>query len=213
MSTYGFGRVETDGFLGMIAVLREGAWGNIALPSATAPRPVWNLLSQEVRAKVRLSEALDAVAPGGRRRRPRPSNSIRPGTVCNVVLDGMLTADTYHDDPDRQAAAQRLRKLLTLGNGTGQTGLSFQAEVDFGNRQADCSSATSAPPTWPCWGTVRCLSPSTPATQALARVLGRATTASDARCAVERVQRRAERAACRPSTSPWPSSTKVLAPA
>jgi hypothetical protein len=51
-------------------------------------------------------------------------------------LDGMLTADTYHDDPDRQAAAQRLRKLLTLGNGTGQTGLSFQAEVDFGNRQA-----------------------------------------------------------------------------
>ncbi len=87
MSTYGFGRVETDGFLGMIAVLREGVWGNIALPSATAPRPVWNLLSQEVRAKVRLSEALDALRQVVASE-DRPSSSIRPGTVSSVVSMG-----------------------------------------------------------------------------------------------------------------------------
>jgi hypothetical protein len=172
MSTYGFGRVETDGFLGMIAVLREGAWGNIALPSATAPRPVWNLLSQEVRAKVRLSEALDVL----RQAVASEDQTVELDQTWDRLqrrLDGLLTADTYHDDAERRAAALRLRKLLTLGNGTGQTGLSFEAEVDFGLRQTTLAAhECAADVALLGYGSV--LAAIAGATQALREALGRA---------------------------------------
>jgi hypothetical protein len=172
MTTYGFARVDADGFLGMLAVLREGAWAEVPLPaSSDQPTTEWNLLSQEVRAKVRLTEALGLLrqAVGAE---DRAVELDQTWDRLQRRLDGMLTADTYHDDPDRQAAAQRLRKLLTLGNGTGQTGLSFQAEVDFGNRQAllvghECAADVALLGYGPLFVSIDA------ATRALAAVLGR----------------------------------------
>lgn len=172
MTTYGFARVDADGFLGMLAVLRQGAWAEVPLPaSSDQPTTEWNLLSQEVRAKVRLTEALGLLrqAVGAE---DRAVELDQAWDRLQRRLDGMLTADTYHDDPDRQAAAQRLRKLLTLGNGTGQTGLSFQAEVDFGNRQAllvghECAADVALLGYGPLFVSIDA------ATRALAAVLGR----------------------------------------
>lgn len=177
MTTYGFGRVETDGFLGMIAVLREGTWGAIPTPAlAGHDTPTWNTLPQEARAKLRLTEALETL---------RQAVASEDRTVeldqnwdrLQRRLDGLLTADAHHDDPLRQAAAARLRKLLTLGNGTGQTGLSFQAEVDFGSRQATLAAETCAADV-ALLGYGPLLAAIDGATRALADALGRAAGGS-----------------------------------
>jgi hypothetical protein len=172
MTTYGFARVDADGFLGMLAVLRDGAWAEVPLPASPDQRSTeWHLLSLDVRAKARLTEALGILreAVGAE---DRAVELDQAWDRLQRRLDGMLTADTYHDDPARQAAAQRLRKRLTLGSGTGQTGLSFHAEVDFGNRQCllvaqECAADVALLGYAPLFAAIDA------ATRALGEVLGR----------------------------------------
>lgn len=137
MASFGYSNVTDRGFVAFGEELEQGAWGEVptgklvdkargnAAALIDAPHPVvW---------KLRLRWAIDGVVAA-------------LGAVSLVDLDGAWDAcqrRLFHrigagvDDKDKaiRAAADRLRAGLLLGNGTGQTQLDYDQEVDFGLQQ------------------------------------------------------------------------------
>jgi hypothetical protein len=140
---YGYGNVTDRGFVAFGEELEQGAWGEVAIGKLLdkargnaaalldAPQPVvW---------KVRLRIAIDGVVAA-------------LGAASLVDLDGAWDAcqrRLFHrigagvDDKDKaiRAASDRLRAGLLLGNGTGQTQLDYDQEVDFGLQQLALTKA------------------------------------------------------------------------
>ncbi len=144
MVGYGYSYVTDKGFTAFLRELSEGPWKPVSikkydvpdqLPAGLieAPRPVvW---------KLRATWAIGALT----------ATNGATTTEALELLDGewdsaqrslsfAILGAAEHKDPERRAAAERLRKALLSGNGTAQTLLGYDEEVDFGRHQAEVTT-------------------------------------------------------------------------
>jgi hypothetical protein len=137
---YGYSYVTDKGFGAFAHDLSEGAWKDVAIkkydapdqmpaaPLLEAPRPVaWKL--RALWGIGRLNEAI-----GG-----SPTEVLQKLDAewdsSQRALNLFLGAAVEHPDQAHREAGLRLRKALLSGEGTAQTILSLDAEVDFGRHQ------------------------------------------------------------------------------
>ncbi len=139
MARYGYSFVTDKGFSAFARELDAGAWKVIEvekydvpdrMPKASlldAPRPVtWKLrLVWSIRD---LDEALGVS--------PEALGLIdTEWDASQRALHLFLASETEQKDPERKAAAERLRGSLLAGAGTEQTTYGYEEEVDFGYQQ------------------------------------------------------------------------------
>jgi hypothetical protein len=136
---YGYGYVTEKGFIAFAHDISEGPWADVAVEGnelrtlgsdpMEIPRPVaWK--TRVVWAIAALRDALGA--------------SPEVLAVLDVGWDG-TQRKLFHaiggaledDDPAVRNAAMRLKGALLSGNGTAQTSLSYDDEVDFGRHQVE----------------------------------------------------------------------------
>lgn len=134
MSQPSFAYVPHTGFAAFNATLATSPWSLVDTSAYNDPaKPLWNapLL---VAVKVRVSRTVQGllVAAMG-------AGSAR---ICDQTWDGCqkrlnhgIGMHLASPDHDKRDAALRLKKILLLGAGEGQTRLRYQEEVDFGRKQ------------------------------------------------------------------------------
>jgi hypothetical protein len=137
MAGYGYGYVGTDGFLAFRAELEHDAWKSVVTKKHHPDKSGDGLIDapSPTQWKVRLLQALDAL-----------EQSVGQGNGnkllddewdrCQKRLDLRSNFDLADPLPARRAAADRVRQALLAGNGTAQTSLDYDKEVDFGEKQA-----------------------------------------------------------------------------
>lgn len=179
MARYGYGYVPEKGFIAFGRELSEGTWKDVSLkkfdPSherwsghalLEAPKPVvWKLRCSTVIEFLReavgggTTEALEALDETWDRLQRKLYHSI-----------GQAAED---DATAHRQAAGRLRGSLLLGNGTGQTILGYDEEVDFGWQQVELSTKGAAADDVKLLGLGGLIGEIGKATEALAKGLGR----------------------------------------
>jgi hypothetical protein len=140
MTRYGYGYVPEKGFISFLSDLSEGVWNDISIkpydhPEQKLAPTLLQGSSPPLRWKLRATWAIttlrDAVGAG-------------PAVLDQLDVDWDSTQRKLHfilggagedKNPSRRDAAERLRGALLLGNGTAQTLLSWDEEVDFGRQQ------------------------------------------------------------------------------
>jgi hypothetical protein len=138
MDAPSFRSVTDDAFVAFTAELDQGPWGTIDITpyidaEGAVTKPVGNAPAG-VYFKIELNGSIAALV------------RARSGTYSAADLDRIwdtqqrtlnlaLVAASADPDANKRAAAKRLRKVLLLGSGTGQTKLPYQKEVDFGRQQ------------------------------------------------------------------------------
>jgi hypothetical protein len=145
MTRYGYGYAPEKGFISFYRDLSEGAWKDVSIkkydnPDQELPPALLVGGSAPVLWKLRATWAIatlqDALGTG------------------SAVLDQLdvdwdsvqrklhFTLGSAGEDKDesRREAAERLRDALLLGNGTAQTILGWDEEVDFGRQQVALTS-------------------------------------------------------------------------
>jgi len=137
---YGYSFVSEKAYVGFSHDLKQGRWGDVPIKKLDtedrkpkglleAPRPVaWKL-----RATWSIADVLAALAI------PDAEAIAKLDTEWDSserALNHGIAAAEDDQDAAKQAAASRLRATLLLGQGTEQTKLGWDAEVDFGRQQA-----------------------------------------------------------------------------
>jgi len=139
MARYGYSFVTDKGLSAFAKELDAGAWGEISIEKYdVADRfPKASLLDapRQVVWKVRLVWGLrDLDAALG----VSPAEHDQLDTEWDASQRAMnlyLASEAEHRDPERKAAALRLRGSLLAGAGTEQTTYGYEEEVDFGYQQ------------------------------------------------------------------------------
>lgn len=139
MTRYGYGYVPEKGFLSFLSDLSEGVWKDISIKLYDHPHqklaPALIDDASPVRWKLRATWAIVTL---------RDALGAGPAVLAQLDGDWDSTQRKLHfilggagedKDPSRRDAAERLRGALLLGNGTAQTLLSWDEEVDFGRQQ------------------------------------------------------------------------------
>ena len=144
MASYGYGYVTEKGFIAFAKDLAEGAWKDVVigkkyeapshvLPVATlldAPR----VLLWKLRISWAIADLTEAMGlAGGEALLKVDANWDR----LQRKLNHSLAAAAEDNQAEHADAAGRLQKSLLLGNGTAQTQLGYDEEVDFGWQQAE----------------------------------------------------------------------------
>lgn len=138
MASYGYGSVTAKAFIAFEVDLGDGEWASLD----EAPH---SLVGGAVKSSV-----LAAGLPAWWKLRLTTGIAALKVAVGSEVLTALDTAwdsvqrRLHYDlmslsedpDPNINAAATRLRSLLLAGAGSAQTGLDYDAEVDFGRQQA-----------------------------------------------------------------------------
>lgn len=141
MAGYGYGYVPERAYTAFLRELSEGAWKNVAIDKYNAPdqkpekhlfeapRPVvWKL-----RATWTIGMLIDALGFGSAEQ--LAALDAEWDAAQNELAAGIAMADASRD-PDKRAAAARLRPLILVGStGTAQTGYGYDDEFDFGHHQ------------------------------------------------------------------------------
>jgi hypothetical protein len=144
MSRYGYGYVPEKAFIAFTRDLSEGAWKDVILAKydnpdhslsaavLDAPRPVtWKL-----RATWAIQVLRDAVGVSAE---VLEQLDVDWDSLQRKLHYSIAIAEEARDPAIREAAA-RLRGALLLGNGTGQTVLGWEEEVDFGRQQIELTT-------------------------------------------------------------------------
>lgn len=175
MARLGYGSISAKAFIAFGVDLKDGTWaplddaphklpgGGIKASALGAPLPVlWKLrLTTSIAALEGAvgSEAItevDAAWDSAQRR-----------------LHYELLARTEDADAAMKAAAARLRGLLLIGGGSGQTALDYDAEVDFGRQQLALAKEAKAAADVALLGLEARLTEAAEATERLAAAIGR----------------------------------------
>ena len=137
MSGYGYGTLTDRAFVGFLDELSSGAWAAIdtskfehlgdhgAAALLEAPHPVvW---------KLRLTWGIQGVVSALGSKPVSELDGTWDATQRRLFHKIAMVADA--PESALRDAADRLTAVLLLGNGTAQTGLTYDAEVDFGRKQ------------------------------------------------------------------------------
>lgn len=180
MARHGYSYVTDKGFASFGRTLGEGAWGGLdvaaiddegAPPVARSPLVSTSLaVIWKLQASWAIRELLRAM---GTASVDDLLTLDEEWDSSQRALNLALLAETEHRDPDRRAGAQRLREALLLGNGTAQTQLSYDREVDFGRAQAELAGKPPLSADVAAAGLLPLLTRIHEATEALAKGLGR----------------------------------------
>jgi hypothetical protein len=140
MSTpYAFSKVSDKGFISLEVDLTEGEWAKLPGPSANSEPPSLLEMNPPRAWKhllvISIATLVDALGLG-----PDRLAADQAFDTSQRQLHHKTALDADDPDPEIRAAAQRVRAALLLGQGTAQTNLSFQEEVDFGLKQLALAS-------------------------------------------------------------------------
>jgi hypothetical protein len=145
MTTQGFGNVPDRGFLAFASDLVQGAWESVSTRAYedAHERPAGLLDAPlSVTWKLRIGWSIralrDVLGSGGDEVAALEGAWDRTQRKLHALI-------TAHENDANQAvcdAAVRVRQRLLHGQGTGQTRLPFQSEVDFGRKQVQFASET-----------------------------------------------------------------------
>jgi hypothetical protein len=145
MTRYGYGYVPDKGFVSLLNDLSEGAWKDIPfkkydnpdqqLTPALVEGPL--LIFWKLRASWAIATLREALGAGSAILDQLDADWDSTQRKLNFTL-GSAGED---EDPEKRDAAERLRGALLLGNGTAQTKLSWEEEVDFGRQQVTLTNA------------------------------------------------------------------------
>lgn len=199
MTRYGFGHIPEKGYISFQHELEQGAWKDIAIASLPAraqlmsgtllfetSRPqVWKL-----RAYWTIEALKEALGISSNALDPLDADWDRHQRRLNFTL-GAAAEDP---DPAKSAAAERLRAALLLGNGTAQTNLGYDGEVDFGRQQFALTTQGPLASDSQLLGIGGLIQQISQATEALANGLGR--SAGDKRSAGRATRIREALSAC-----------------
>lgn len=151
MAQYGYGYVPEKGFIAFARDLSSGAWQAVVIPKKLDPAAErWHAtalmdLPRAAYWKLRASSAIEWL---------RAALGVGTAEVLEA-LDGnwdRLQRRLHHRIGDAEddnvaahrEAAKRLRGLLLSGNGTAQTNIGYDEEVDFGWNQVELASKGAA---------------------------------------------------------------------
>lgn len=139
MARYGYSYVTDKGFSAFGRELDAGAWKDVSIEKYDVEdrKPSSSLLSapRVVTWKLRLLWAIrdldDALGVS-----PDQLKQLDDEwDASQRALHLYLASEAEHRDPERKAAAERLRGSLLAGAGTEQTTYGFEEEIDFGYQQ------------------------------------------------------------------------------
>lgn len=177
MANHGYSYVPEKGFIGFQRELSSGEWAEVSSKKydttdqtagaglVNAPQPVvWKL--RATWAITALREALGRSAVSIEALDARWDSSQRK-------LHFALGSALEDDDTEKREAAGRLRGALLVGNGTGQTKLSYDEEVDFGRQQVAITARGQLAADVAAVGLGALLKQIDDATESLARGIGR----------------------------------------
>lgn len=177
MASYGYSYVPEKGFIGFQRDFSAGEWAEVSSKKydspeqkagaglVNAPHPVvWKL--RATWAITALREAL------GRSAASIEALDVRWDSLQRK-LHYTLGSSVEDDDSSKRECAERLRGVLLLGNGTAQTRLSFDQEVDFGRQQLALTARGPLAEAAAAVGLGSLLKQIDDATEALARGIGR----------------------------------------
>lgn len=139
MSRYGYSYVPEKGFLAFSADLSQDAWKDVSIKQLDTPPPL-SLVTflkapRPVVWKLRLTWGIRALIDANATGAEAVAQLDEAWDSVQRKLHFCLGTAGEDKDIGRRQAAERLRGALLLGNGTGQTKLGWQEEVDFGRRQ------------------------------------------------------------------------------
>lgn len=175
MSQPSFAYVPHSGFAAFGATLSTSPWSLVDTSAYNDPaKPLWDapLL---VAVKIRVSRAVHGVLVA--------SMGAGSARTCDQTWDGcqkrlnhgigihLASADTTKRD-----AAMRLKSMLLLGAGEGQTRLRYQEEVDFGRKQIALVASGQGAADVALLGLASTMNEIQVATEALAQAIGHGET-------------------------------------
>ncbi|WP_437769772.1 hypothetical protein ACSRUE_41980 [Sorangium sp. KYC3313] len=177
MAAYGYSHVPDRGFHAFIGDLEEGAWKEISIDKYDAPDQVAPLLLEaprpvawKLRARwsiARLDEVLAVASDDVLRSLDAAWDSAQR------AFDYTVAAAEEHEDAAVRTAATRVRRAMLKGGGTGQTTLTYGAEVDFGRSQLEAAKNKRMEADLKKIGALPHLKRIEAATDALAKAMGR----------------------------------------
>lgn len=141
MSLKGYSFVPDQGYIAFPKDLEVSSWGSVVAVAI----PETGIADAEVMLGSRVDGVLKGLvlfgvsALGAAVNRMPSAASVADNGFDRQerILDADLARALLDDDPARVAAAEVLRDALLLGDGTDQTQLAFQDEVNFGRSQVD----------------------------------------------------------------------------
>lgn len=181
MARYGYGYVTDKGFASFARELSEGPWKEVSIKKhdsdADPPLVKGSLMDAALPVvwKLRATWAIRGLL-----------RAMGTATADDLVkldaewdssqraLNLALLTEAEHKELEHRTAAERLRTALLMGGGTGQTQLSYEKEVDFGNAQHDLAGKAPLSADVKTAGVGAHLRRIREATEALAAGLGRA---------------------------------------
>ena len=144
MAKESFAHVPTEGFAAFGAEMSSGVWGSIDVASyigadgraaqALGTAPTFVALKLQLHWPI---TALVLAKSGAGT--AKQCDDDWDGT--QKLLDSMITVGLASKDAQHKAAAERLQKVLLLGEGQKQTQLKYHQEVDFGRQQVHLMSS------------------------------------------------------------------------
>lgn len=144
MARYGYGYVTDKGFASFARELSEGAWKDVSIKKHDSDADPPILKGSLVEASLFVVWKLRATWE--LRKLLRAMGTATADDLLKLdgewdssqrALNLALLSEAEHKEPEHRDAAERLRTALLMGGGTGQTQLSYDKEVDFGNAQLD----------------------------------------------------------------------------
>lgn len=146
MSQVSYGHATEEGFLSLLDALKQGDWGAIRIPDNPSPQDIL-ALSVVAMCKMQLMSALLAMR---RLLHPRPEDAAevfdQEWDRVQRAYNADITALENHKDPQTRADGAFLRAASLKGQGTGQTSLRYEAEVQWGLAQVEKANDESLKP-------------------------------------------------------------------
>jgi hypothetical protein len=181
MANYGFSHVQPQGYISFAKELEEGDWKTVLVSGFevpyTEPLPVGILIApKRVAWKVRLSRCIEALNAVLQRNAGSTPSLVDPRwDAAQTQLRSLIVAAIQDEDPQIQAAGQRLFKALLLGeSGLGQNQLVYQKEVDHGVMQVTLAGQAPLSVDVQLLGLEKCIARIERVTKELSDALGRA---------------------------------------
>ncbi len=143
MSQVSYGHTTEEGFLSLLDALKQGDWGAIPIPDNPSPQDIL-ALGVVAMCKLQLMSVLLAMR---RLLHPRPEDAAE---VFDQAWDRVqraynadITALENHKDPQTRTDGSTLRAASLKGQGTGQTTMRYEAEVQWGLAQVEKANEES----------------------------------------------------------------------
>lgn len=199
MAGFGYSYVTEKGFISFLRDLSQGAWKEVVIKKWDAPdhTPTTSLLEapRPVVWKLRATWGIRALSEvlGGASAEVLAGLDAEWDSVQRKLHFQLGAAGEDSDSATREAAL-RLRSVLLAGNGTAQTGYSYDDEVDFGWQQLELAGKGALADDAKKLGLAPILKQVESTTSALATGLGR--SAGQKRAAARSIRLREALAAC-----------------